>query len=183
MYVYIILVDEFNGVNMYSFKKYFLLLIIFLSSYLIMYFTQYNHINGDKSQNYWRQKPIIVNCYYNIASDEILKNAVSFWLKRGYEIESIKNIPNDKLCEYSKIDGVILIKIANYENIEKNTLAYTEIEVDDQIITSATIYMQYDTFSYRLLIEHELGHSFGIKHVNEIGNIMNPTYEFMGNNY
>ena len=50
-------------------------------------------------------------------------------------------------------------------------------------ITSAVIWFEPGTYNLSWIVEHEIGHAFGYKHVEEVGNIMHPMIERMGGKY
>lgn len=168
---------------MYNFKKYFILLSIFFVSFFSSFFlkTKTSYLTG--KQDRWRSPPIIVNCYYSFNQEKRVSSSVEFWIKKGFEIAFYEAKPIKSICMYDQVEGIILIKLARYDELGENTLAFTKRNSAYGIINSATIYVEYGTFNYPNLLEHEIGHALGIDHNSEKGNIMHPIYEMMGNEY
>ena len=52
-----------------------------------------------------------------------------------------------------------------------------------QLTTLKIIYLNPGTFNIQYLTEHEFGHAFGYKHIEEDGNIMHPFIEKQGSKY
>ena len=168
---------------MYSFKKYFILLSIFFVSFFSSFFlkTKTSHLTG--KQDRWKSPPIVVNCYHSFNQEKRVSSSVKFWIKKGFEIAFYESRPIKSICMYDQVEGIILIKLARYDELGENTLAFTKRNSSYGIIKSATIYVEYGTFNYPNLLEHEIGHALGIAHNSKKGNIMHPVYEMMGNEY
>mgnify|MGYP001458960280 FL=1 len=168
---------------MYSFKKYFALLSIFFISFSFSFLAknQTSYLTGKEDS--WKNPPIIVNCYYSLFENKRIKEAAEYWDEKGFEIAFYESKPIKSICKNEKVEGIILIKIARYDELEKNTLAFTRRYSSYGNINSATIYIEYGVFSYPNLLEHELGHALGLKHVEKEGHIMHPIYDRMGREY
>ena len=131
----------------------------------------------------WESPPIIVNCIKSFKAEKRINESVVFWDQNGYVsyIGSTKYLKS--ACEQERLEGFILIKRAKKENLGPLTLAYTEIFAKYGIIDAAVIYISRGNFYYPFLLEHEIGHAFGIMHIEEDGNIMNPIYDNLGRNF
>jgi len=127
--------------------------------------------------------PIVLNCYGDDLSISKIKSAVKFWKKYGDSISFIEMNPSKSTCSNRTIDGFIILKEAKRGMLKGETLARTETKISFMKIRAATIYFRPGSYNLEWLVEHELGHAFGYKHVNEKGNIMHPNIENQGGRY
>jgi hypothetical protein len=158
--------------------KLFLSFIVGLSIGLGAIYTHY--ANSHKPYT-WSVKPIIANCYSNDLSEEKIKSAFGFWKDQGDEYEFIVMNAPEGICNHDMLHGFILIKKAN--NIPGAALAKTKVEIKFMKIRSAVIYLEPGTYNIQWLLEHEVGHAFGYKHVEAPGHIMHPYIELQGGKY
>lgn len=168
---------------MYSFKKYFSLFIIFVVSFFSSYSIKNDFSKLTGKNNQWENPPIIVNCYPAFMPDKRLRQAIDYWESKNFKIAFYEYDPIKAICKKEFVEGFILIKIARYDELGDDTLAFTKRIAHYGIIKSSTIYMEFGTFNYPNLIEHELGHALGLEHKEIEGHIMHPFYHLMGSDY
>ena len=131
----------------------------------------------------WSIQPIIVNCAnQNIPEDEVL-DAIKYWEENGEEVGFYSHSPPDGVCDNEGVAGFIFLRMAEPGRLDNNTLASTRRYTRLSELRSSTIWFKEGSYDLYLLMEHEIGHALGYAHVNELGNIMNPTYEFIGENF
>ena len=111
-------------------------------------------------------------------SIEKIKSSLDFWKEYGDEYDFIIMNAPEGICDNDMLYGFILIKKSN--NIPGAALAKTKVEVQFMKIRGAVINLEPGTYNIEWLLEHEIGHAFGYKHVPEKGNIMHPFLEFQG---
>jgi len=137
-----------------------------------------------ESQNFkpwsWKSDPIILNCYGEDLNIDYIERSTKYWSNLNHDVAFIEQNPSSKICSKRFIDGFIILK---KRNNDPSTLAYTERKILLGEIRAATIYFSPGSFKLENLIEHELGHAFGYTHIEEVGHIMHPTYEKMGNKF
>ena len=141
----------------------------------------YTHYSKSHKPYSWSGKPIIANCYSNDLTEEKIKSSFGFWKEHGDEYEFIVMNAPEGICNHDMLYGFILIKKQN--NIPGDALAKTKVEIRYMKIRSAVIYLEPGTYNIQWLLEHEAGHAFGYKHIEEVGNIMHPYIELQGGKY
>jgi len=129
----------------------------------------------------WSTPPILANCYGKDLPEAKLQSAVDFWIEYGNHIAFILQDPPDSVCKHDFLNGFIILKKAPMNSL--NALARTETKYTYLKITSVVIYFEPGTYNLQWLTEHEIGHAFGYKHIDEIGNVMHPFVEFQGGKY
>lgn len=171
------------GIIIHTFlDRFFVLSAVCLIGFAIGVLLKYTYSETAKQPISWKMKPIIVNCIGPGIKEETIIRAIDFWKKNGEEVYFYQYKRSDKICSSneafeglivlrssSELDPGVLAKARNYSNI--NTVYYTEI------------LFKPGTYNYLLLLEHELGHSFGYKHRKVQGHIMHPNYDFMGERF
>lgn len=139
-----------------------------------------HHANSHRPYS-WVSDPIAVNCYGPDLSETKIKDAFNFWVPQGDKIEFILQNPPKSLCENDSLRGFILIK--KKQDVGGKALAKTKVKVEFMKIRSATIYLEPGTYNIAWLLEHEVGHAFGYKHIEAVGHIMHPFVELQGGKY
>ena len=125
----------------------------------------------------WGSDPIIANCYGGDFNELYLIQSVKYWEYYGHDVAFIEQDPPDVVCQADSIDGFIIIKKKRQDGM---TLAYTRRKVVLGEIRAATIYFNPGAYRLENVIEHELGHAFGYKHLEIEGHVMHPDHESMG---
>lgn len=164
-------------------NKYFFLSIVFLISFFSSNVFKYHTSILTNEPDSWEDIPIVVNCYLSAFTEERINKSIDFWKNNKFDLYLLSHNYNFQICKYESLEGFILIKKAKIGFLDRQTLGLTKVISEYGKIKSATIYLRPGTFYFPFLLEHELGHSLGIDHIDETGNVMNPIYDLTGNKY
>ncbi len=131
----------------------------------------------------WAKPPTIVVCYDDFPN-YLLYRAIEFWEIRGKEFEGVIPSGPSGLCAIDSIPNTVIIRRAQYGQLEPDQLAITRRMSDGNgKMIAAVIIFRDEKLHHNLIIEHELGHALGYGHVNKNKHIMNPYHERMGLNF
>jgi len=130
----------------------------------------------------WDENPIVVVCPDSKVSPYRVHQAVDWWGIRGYEVDYIHFDKQNKICSNGKwSQGIIFIRAEG--ELLPNTYAITSrLTIVNKMISAEIILPNEHRYLARLL-EHELGHAFGMRHVESEGHIMHPLLEFGGEKF
>ena len=124
----------------------------------------------------WKDDPIIVVCPDSEVTKYRVHKAAEWWGIRGYDVAYIHFDKEDRICskgQWSK--GIIFIR--GEGQLLPNTYAITSrITIVNEMISASIILPNEQKHKPRLL-EHELGHAFGMRHVDQLGHMMHPIWE------
>ena len=130
----------------------------------------------------WDKPPVLVVCENSSVSSDRVFEAVMYWDKKNFHIKDIYFDYNNFYCSTLNKDGYIYL-IDDYGNIPSDALASTDRNSTGLYMNYAIIETRSDSCNDKLLLEHELGHAFGLSHVDKIGHIMHPEYNLMGEKF
>lgn len=168
-----------NKINIFKLKYLFLILFSLITGFSIGLYIENIYEKNTYYPYKWKKPPVLVNCY----GDELLQStayrSISFWAIRGQSIKSYIHNPNN--CKDLK-NGYIVVK-KDAKLIGSNTLAYAKKKKLFGAIVYSEIYIRPGSQNLNLLLEHEMGHSFGFGHKDELGHIMYPNYDMMGEKF
>lgn len=130
----------------------------------------------------WDKNPIIVICPDSQVTDYRVAKAVEWWGIRGYEIEYVHRDKSGKICSDGRwTEGIIFIRAKG--KLLPGTYAITSrLTILNKMISAEIILPNEHRHTPRLL-EHELGHAFGMRHVEKLGHIMHPILEQGGESF
>jgi hypothetical protein len=127
---------------------------------------------------YWESPPIVVDCTHGFLDKQRLKSAIDFWRELDHYVLFVESNPTNSMCNEDKLYGFIIIKNATLEyNVLGATNRYTDMKGK---INSALIEISVGNTNMSRLLEHELGHAFGYRHLNITGHIMHSDYGLSG---
>ena len=130
----------------------------------------------------WDVNPIIVVCPESKISKYRVSRAVEWWGIRNYEVDYIHFDKENKVCSKGRWkEGIIFIRSKG--KLLPNTYAITSRLTILNKMMSAEIILPNEHRNYERLLEHELGHAFGMRHVETEGHIMHPLLELGGENF
>ena len=137
----------------------------------------HNEIKNFKAAE-WTNPPILVDCTHGSLSVERLNESIKFWDALGHKIGFAETNPPAGVCLQDHIHGFIIIKNAD---LEWPTLGRPQRKGNlSGEISSAYIELSFGDANAPRLLEHELGHAFGYKHLDIDGHIMHSIYDYSG---
>ena len=170
--------------NMFDWlDRFFILLAMLLIGFALGITFKLYYGYAVKKPNKWQNPPIIVNCIGEEISEETIKRAVDFWSEKKEEVYFYQYERINSICDSKDHNSglIVLRKETELEGgLDPDILAITKVYSITNRITRSNIYFRENTYNFTLLLEHELGHSFGYTHVNIIGNIMHKNYDSIG---
>ena len=143
----------------------------FLGLYIKIAWEESRFIIGE-----WDDDPIVVVCPDSQITSYRVHKAVEWWGIRGYDIAYIHFDNEGTICDKSYwSEGIIFIRATG--ELLPNTYAVTSrLTILNKMISANIIIPNEQKYRPRLL-EHELGHAFGMRHVEKIGHMMHPIHE------
>ena len=129
----------------------------------------------------WKYPPIVVDCTFGALEEKRINDAIKFWDNLDHKIGFVEMNPSSEACMHDQIHGFIIIKNAELEwpTIGKTYRKGSRLGIVD----SALIHLSIGDANLPKLLEHELGHAFGYKHLDIDGHIMNSNYDYSGYNF
>ena len=130
----------------------------------------------------WDEDPIVVVCPDSEVTNYRVHQAVDWWGIRGYETAYVHFDRDNQICNKGRWSrGIIFIRATG--ELLPNTYAITSrLTIINKMISAEIILPNEHKYKARLL-EHELGHAFGMRHVEKQGHIMHPLLEFGGEKF
>ena len=126
----------------------------------------------------WKYPPIVVDCTFGTLDIERINESIAYWDNLNHKVGFVELNPSSKVCMNDQIHGFIIIKNANlkWPIMGKTYRQGSHIGRVD----SALIQLSIGNANLPKLLEHELGHAFGYKHLDIDGHIMNSNYDYSG---
>ena len=127
---------------------------------------------------YWKAVPIVVDCTHGALKGVRLESAIDYWSELDHKVAFIERNPSPFVCSHDHIYGFIIIKNAE---LGWPVLGETERKGSvNQNINSALITLQVGSANAPRLLEHELVHAFGYRHMDKEDHIMHSNYDLSG---
>jgi len=130
----------------------------------------------------WDDDPIIVVCPDSTITKYRVHKAVEWWGIRGYKFSYVHWDKNNQVCNkglFSK--GIVFIR-GKGELLPDTYAVTTKLAIANKMMSASITIPNKHKYMPRLL-EHELGHAMGMRHVEQIGHMMHPIYEHGGENF
>ena len=130
----------------------------------------------------WEKDPIVIVCPDSHVTAFRLYGAIEWWAIRGYYVKEVHWDDDNKICSKGRfVPGVVFIRAEG--KLLPDTYAITSrLTILNEMI-SAVITLPNEQNNRPRLLEHELGHAFGMTHVEEISHIMHPIHESGGEKF
>jgi len=132
----------------------------------------------------WKRTPTVVICEHAPAGKDDVREAISWWNKRGYIFYHsiyLRGSRTQEICNSPDPTGYITINPVTQETFEAgDNLAVTHFYVDNDTreIHWAKIYLKPQV--EKRVLEHELGHALGWMHTEKVGHLMNEKLIYGG---
>ena len=130
----------------------------------------------------WDENPIIVVCPDSEITKYRVHQAVDWWGIRGYKVDYVHWDKDNQICSKGRwSSGIIFIRAEG--ELLPDTYAVTSRFAAATTMVSAEIIIPNENKYRPRLLEHELGHAFGMRHVEKVGHIMHPILEYGGEKF
>lgn len=130
----------------------------------------------------WDENPIIVVCPDSEITKYRVHQAVDWWEIRGHKVDYVHWDKNNQICSKGRwTTGIIFIR-AEGELLPDTYAVTSRLAAATKMLSAEIIIPNENKYRPRLL-EHELGHAFGMKHVEKVGHIMHPILEYGGEKF
>jgi len=129
----------------------------------------------------WRDVPDLVVCAAAPVSQRDVELAVAWWEALGHPLGSIHYVRAKRepwlvrMCRADRPVGHIVLRLGRDEQfVEEDSLAETHMFVSSGVrrIEYAKIYFRDGESLLPRVVEHEIGHAIGYKHLDELGHLM-----------
>ena len=135
----------------------------------------------------WNEPPVVLNCYGPRLQPAYIEKSVKYWENLGESVLFIVDNPIKSLSRkrHEITSGFIKIYQGSDASFSSEaTLAFTKRKASTTTgILGANIIIRPGTYTIKNLLTHEFGHAFGYTHVKDLGHIMHPVTEKMGDKF
>lgn len=130
----------------------------------------------------WDEDPILVVCPGSAITENRVNKAIEWWMKRNYNFSYVHWDTNNKVCDkglFSK--GIVFIRDGGDLSDDSYAIT-TRLAIANKMMSASISIPNKNRYMPRLL-EHEMGHAMGMRHVNHLGHIMHSIYDYSGENF
>ena len=131
-----------------------------------------------KQEANWKAPPIVRVCSKNPAYWQRVDRAVKFWESLGHEFASMTYGDDTQWCHGSTMITSIVIKEEIF--FDPRTFGQTMTMTMGDSIVGAQVKIKSGHFVDPYILEHEIGHALGYKHIKCGGHIMNSHTDKLG---
>ena len=130
----------------------------------------------------WKDEPVVIVCPDSQLTPYRVNRAIEWWGIRGYETAYYHYDNDNVICSKGLfVPGMIFIRGAG-DIPEENYAITTRLAIKNDMISASILIPNRNKYMARLL-EHEMGHAFGMTHVEKLGHIMHPIHEYGGEKF
>ena len=130
----------------------------------------------------WESDPILVICPDSKITKHRVYSAIEWWAIRGYNIEYAHWDKENKICSQGRWSPGIIFLRSDGELLPDTYAVTARLTILNEMVSAEITLPNEQKYRPRLL-EHELGHAFGMRHVEKVGHIMHPIHESGGEKF
>ena len=122
---------------------------------------------------HWQAPPVIRICSSNPQTWTRVDKALDFWRKMGHVFGTVVYADMSDWCLGNQSIFAIVIKEGDF--FDPATRGKTTTRYTGSLMYAAEIVIKYGHINSDLMIlEHEIGHALGYKHIPSVGHLMHP---------
>tara|TARA_Y100000994_G_C15590501_1_gene400418 strand:+ start:138 stop:785 length:648 start_codon:yes stop_codon:yes gene_type:complete len=135
-----------------------------------------------KLSSYWLIEPNVRLCKESGVKEVRARRAIKYWERLGYRFGRIIVERETAECRAGGKKGEISILLVTSDIPLGDNLAMTRTHKDSRTLENikSQIYIMPYSAEKQFVLEHEIGHALGWKHVNKSYHIMNSNYKMCG---
>ena len=129
----------------------------------------------------WERKPLVVICRDSEIRIATVLNAINYWELKGFKTDHYIIDYENYVCSQSFPLGFIIIR--HNGDMPADSIGVTRRMIISGTVIAAEIIIPNSEVNVPLILEHELGHAFGLNHISIPGHIMHPFIDRAGDKF